>query len=106
MENHGVAGRWPSCDWSPPPGGAGFLAPALLATTGLLVSLPMLAEPHLLGEARACDGVVRRHHGIIAAKTPLFAILLWCEVVMGAQMSLERLEFLAVLKADDVVRSD
>src|ERR1700730_7282316 len=53
---------------------------AMLAATGLLVSQPLLAEPHLLGEARTCGGVVRRHHGIVAAKTPVLAILRWCEV--------------------------
>jgi P63C domain len=62
----------------------------LLAASGLLASRSMLAEPHLFGEARACGGVFRRHHGIIAAETPLLAILLWCEVVIGAQVSLER----------------
>jgi hypothetical protein len=72
---------------------------AMLAATGLLVSRPLLAEPHFFGETRACGGVVRRHHGIIPAKTPLLAILLWCEVVMGAQVSLERLEFLSVFEA-------
>ena len=77
----------------------------MLAATGLLVSRPLLAEPHLFGETRACGGIVRRYHRIIAAKIPLLAIPLWCEVVMGAQVSLERLEFLYVLKADDVVRS-
>ena len=79
---------------------------AMLAAPGLLVSWPLLAESHLFGETRACGRIVRRYHGIIAAKTPLLAILLWCEVVMGAKVSLERLEFLSVLKADDVVRSD
>ena len=77
---------------------------AAMAATGLLVSRPLLAESHLFGETRACGGVVRRYHGIVAGKTPLLAILLWCEVVMGAQVSLERLESLSVLKADDVVR--
>ena len=76
----------------------------MLAAIGLLVSRSLLAESHLFGETRAGDRIVRRYHGIIAAKTPLLAILLWCEVVMGAQVSLERLEFLSVLKADDVVR--
>jgi hypothetical protein len=61
----------------------------MLAASGLIVSRPLLAEPHLFGETRACGGIVRRYRGIIAAKTPLLAILLWCEVVMGAQMSLE-----------------
>jgi hypothetical protein len=68
----------------------------MLVATGLLVSRPLLPEPHLLGETRACGGVVRRNHGIIAAETPLLAILLWCEVVTGAHVPLERLEFLSV----------
>jgi hypothetical protein len=55
----------------------------MLAATRLLVSPPLLAESHLFGETRACGGIVRRYHGIIAAKIPLLAILLWCEVVMG-----------------------
>src|ERR1700730_14161847 len=79
---------------------------AMLAAIGLLVSRSLLAESHLFGETRACGSILRRHHGIIAAKTPFLPILLWCEVVMGAQVSLERLEFLSVLKADDVVRSN
>jgi hypothetical protein len=79
---------------------------AMAAATGLLVSPPLLAESHLFGETRACGGIVRCYHWIVAGKTPLLAILLWCEVVMGAQVSLERLEFLSVLKADDVVWSN
>jgi hypothetical protein len=62
---------------------------AMLAAIGLLVSRSLLAESHLFGETRAGGRIVRRYHGIIAAKTPLLAILLWCEVVMGAQVSLE-----------------
>jgi hypothetical protein len=78
----------------------------MLAAIGLLVSRSLLAESHLFGETRACGRIVRRYHGIVAAKTPLLAILLWCEVVMGVQVSLERLEFISVLKADDVVWSN
>ena len=76
----------------------------MLAAIGLLVSRSLLAESLFFGETRAGGRIVRRYHGIIATKTPLLAILLWCEVVMGAQVSLERLESLSVLKADDVVR--
>src|ERR1700692_1733570 len=77
-------------------------------SVGLGLRLPpaLLAEPHLLGESRSRRSVVWRHHRIVCRKTPLFAVLLGRQVIVGAQMPFERLELLPVLKANNVVRED
>src|ERR1700722_12276439 len=58
--------------------------PALLAAAP-----PLLAKPHLPGQLRARGRVARRHHGIVGRKTPLLAVLLRRDVVLGAQVALE-----------------
>jgi hypothetical protein len=55
------------------------------------------AQAHLLGKLRTGGGVVGCNHRVIVRQSPLFAVFLWREVVVGPQMSLQRLEFLAVL---------
>src|SRR3974377_2290934 len=75
-------------------------------TQTLFVPSPLLAKPHLLGEARARGGVVWRPHGIVAAETPLFAILLRGEVIPAAQMPFERFQSLSVLETNDVIWGD
>src|SRR5690606_4625157 len=53
-----------------------------------------LPETHLLCEARARLRVVRRHHRIVARQAPLLAIFLGAQIVMRAQVPLQRFEFL------------
>src|SRR5437868_14096490 len=67
---------------------------------------PLLAPTHLLGRLRPRGGIVRRNHRIVRRQAPLLAVLLRRYVVLGAQVTLERLELLSVLEADDVVGSD
>ena len=67
------------------------------------MSSPLLTKPHLLGKERARGGVVWRHHGIVAAETPLFAILLRREVIPAAQMTSERFQSLSVLETNNVI---
>ena len=64
----------------------------------------LLAKTHLLGEARAGRGVIRRDHRVVRCQTPLFAVLLGCHFVLCAQMPLQGLELLSVFQAHDVFR--
>ena len=68
---------------------------------GLL--FPARAEARLLGEIRARAGVVRRNHRVVVREAPLLAVFFRREIVVRAQMALQRLELLAVFEADDVV---
>src|SRR5262249_49550533 len=72
----------------------------------LLAPAPLLPQSHLLGELRARGRVVRRHHRIVRLQCPFLPVLLGSHVVLRAQMALQGLELLAVLKANDVVRRD
>src|SRR5262249_28914053 len=64
---------------------------------------PLLAEAHLFGKARAGRRIIRSHHRIIWRQAPLFSILLRCQVILRPQMTLERLEFFSVFKADEML---
>lgn len=63
----------------------------------------LLTKSHLLGELRSGRRVVRRHHGVVRRKAPFLPVLLWCHVVLGPQVPLERLELLSVLQTNNVV---
>src|SRR5579885_715078 len=63
----------------------------------------LLAEAHLPGKLRARRRVIGRHHRVVRRQTPFLAVLLRRHVVLRAQVTLERLEFLAVLETDDVL---
>jgi hypothetical protein len=76
------------------------------STGKLFPPAALLAEPHVLGKLGTRRGIVRRHHRIVRRQPPFFAILLRRHVVLRAQMTLERFEFLAVLQADDVIGRD
>src|SRR5260370_39729874 len=69
-------------------------SPCVDARGALLPAPPLLAKSHLLGELRAGGGVVRRHHRVVGRQAPFFAVLLRCDVVLRAQVALERLELL------------
>ena len=58
------------------------------------------AEAHLLGEIRAGARIVRRDHRVVVRQAPLLAVFFRRQVVVGAQVPLQRLELLAVLQAD------
>src|SRR4030081_265964 len=64
----------------------------------------LLAQPHLLGQFRAKRRIIWGGHGIVGAQSPFFAVLLGCHVVLGAEVTLERFEFLSVLQTNDVLR--
>ena len=76
------------------------------AWNDLSAAAALLAEAHLLGELRAGRSVVRRNHRIVRRQAPLFPVLLGRHAVLGAQVSLQRLELLAVVEADQEVRRD
>src|SRR5882757_7931304 len=62
------------------------------------------AEAIVLGETRARRRIVGRDHRIVRRQAPLLPIFFRGHIVMGPQVALQRLEFLAVLETDDVVR--
>ena len=64
----------------------------------------LLSEPHCLGKFRASLGVARCHHRVVVRQVPLGPVLLGGHAKGCAQMTLQRLEPLSVLKADDGVR--
>ena len=64
-------------------------------------SPPLLSETHLFGELRPRGRIVWRHHGVVAAQAPFFAILLWRHVVLRPQVTLEGLELFPILQTDD-----
>src|SRR5215217_9229777 len=70
----------------------------------LLTAAALLPEAHLLGQLRACGGVVGRYHRIVWRERPLLAVLLGRHAVLSAQMPLEGFEFLSVLQTNDMVR--
>src|ERR1700688_3482526 len=76
---------------------AGRSAAAAAARAGLA------AEPDLLGKGRALRRVVGGHHGVIRRQAPLRPIAIGRQLVSRAQVALQHLELLAVLKTDDVV---
>src|SRR5690242_4274114 len=63
---------------------------------------PPLPKAHALGEVGARCRVVRSDHRIIVRQAPFLAIFLGREIVMRAQVPLQRFELLTVLEADDV----
>src|ERR1700755_761228 len=69
-------------------------------------SLALAAEAHLLGKLRAGGSIVGRNHRIARIQVPLFTILVWRQIIVGHQVTLERLELVAVLEADDIVAMD
>src|SRR4051812_6409176 len=83
---------------------SGCLPECRLEVFGAAPSL--LPEADLHGEPRARRRIIGRYHGIVARQAPFLAILLGRQIVARAQVALERLEFLAVLEADDVVGGD
>src|SRR5215831_10964021 len=87
-----------------PPRGLQFVE--LARATPLSAPPPLLTEPHLFGEMGPSCRVVRRHHRIVRRQSPFLAVLLRRHVVLRAQMTLEGLEFLSVLQANDIVRRD
>src|SRR6266849_3051841 len=80
--------------------GAGEVPQSARATFALL------SEAHFFRQLGTRFRIVRRHHRVIWRKPPFFAIMLRRHVVLRTQMPFERLEFFAVLKADDVVWRD
>src|SRR4051812_35713823 len=64
----------------------------------------LLAEAHLLRQIRAGLGVIGRDHRVVGREAPLLAILLGRHVILRAQVALEGLELLSILKTDDVIR--
>src|SRR5712691_13064317 len=83
-----------------------FAHPCLAERDRLLAPTALLAQSHLLGEVGAGSRVVRRHHRVIRRQPPFLAVLLRRHVVLGAQVALERLEFLSVLETNDMVGRD
>src|SRR5690606_8513846 len=65
--------------------------------------LRLAAEAHLLRKTRTGSSVVGGDHRIVRVEIPLFAVLFRRHVVMGHEVTLQRLELLAVFEADDVV---
>src|SRR5690606_27919787 len=62
----------------------------------------LLTEADILGHRRPRGRIVRRRHRIVGRQTPFGAVLLRRQAVRR-QVTLHRLELLAVLKTDDVI---
>src|SRR6266511_1759780 len=69
-------------------------------------ALALAAETHLLGKLGTGSCVVGSHHRIACVQVPFFTVFVRRQTIVGHQMTLERLELLAVLKTDDVVVMD
>src|SRR4051794_27444045 len=86
-----------------PPKSGGFFSMEAASRSGPAFPT-LLAEAHLLRQVRAGLGVIGRDHRVVGREAPLLAILLGRHVILRAQVALEGLELLSILKTDDVIR--
>src|SRR3978361_1961650 len=69
----------------------------------LATTVTLLTQTHFLCEPGARGGIVRRDHRVFRRQAPFFAVLLRRHIVLRPQMTLQRLEFLAVYETDQEV---
>ena len=64
------------------------------------------SKTHFLSKIRARARIVWRDHRVVVRQAPFLAILFRRQAIVGAQVALQRFEFLAVFQANNVIGHD
>src|SRR4051812_939026 len=86
--------------------GSPITRPHPIMSSDFRVLAPTLAKTHALRKVGAGRRVVWRYHGIVVREAPLLTILFGRQIVVRAQVPLQRLELLPVLETDNVLGRD